>query len=378
MRGEQISPAGLLTAVAFLRELHMEQISQREGLHHEIFGSVLDRAEMTRFLLLRTETTQKRSARQPVAERPGSSFPVNRRRIENSKGDTENMTASQQGKHTADTVEMGRINRLRIIRRSDAGVWLDGRERGEIFMPRRYAGKDIMTGDDVDVFIFPDTGNQFLATTKRPYAMIGEYALLTVAAVTPVGAFLDWGLEKDLLVPFSEQKEKMEEGRSYIVHVHLDKRTNRIVASSKLNRFMSKQPAGFAEGQSVDLLICTQTEIGYKAIIDNTRWGILYKNEVFQPLKKGQRLRGFIKNVRDDGKIDLCLQLPGYAQIEGAAEKIIGTLKSQGGFIRVTDKSPSAIIYSMFGMSKKTYKKAIGSLYKRRLIAIEEHGIRLR
>jgi hypothetical protein len=302
---------------------------------------------------------------------------MNRRRIEDGKGYRAGMTASEQVKRPADTVEIGRINRLRIIRRSDAGVWLDGRELGEIFMPRSYAGKDNMTGADIDVFIFPDAEGHFLATTKRPYAMIGEYALLKVASVTPVGAFLDWGLKKDLLVPFSEQKEKMEEGRSYVVHVHLDKRSNRIVASSKLNRFMNKQPAGFAERQSVDLLICSQTEIGYKAIIDNTRWGILYRNEVFQQLKKGQRLPGFIKKIRDDGKIDLCLQLPGYAQIAGAAEKIIRTLTSQGGFIPVTDKSPSESIYRMFGISKKTYKKAIGSLYKGRLIAIEEHGIRL-
>lgn len=286
------------------------------------------------------------------------------------------MTAAEQRNRPAGKVEIGKINKLRVIRISDAGVWLDGKELGEIFMPRSYAAQSCSTGDDVDVFIFPDAEGQSLATTKRPYALIGEYALLKVASVTPVGAFLDWGLKKDLLVPFSEQKDKMEEGRSYVVYVHLDKRTNRIVASSKLNRFMNKQPAGFTEGQSVDLLICSQTEIGYKAIIDNARWGILYKNEVFQLLRKGQRLPGFIKKVRDDGKIDLCLQLPGYAQIEGAAEKIIAALKSQDGFIPVTDKSPSASIYGIFGISKKTYKKAIGSLYKRRLIVIDDHGIR--
>ncbi len=277
----------------------------------------------------------------------------------------------------AETVEIGRLNRLRVLRISDAGVWLDGKDRGELFMPRSYAGINCVTGDDIDVFIFPGSEGEILATTKRPYAMIGEYALLKVASVTPVGAFLDWGLKKDLLAPFSEQKEKMEEGRSYIVYVHLDERTNRIVASSKLNRFMNAQAAGFAEGQSVDLLICSQTEIGYKAIIDNTRWGILYKNEVFQQLRKGQRLPGFIKKVRDDGKIDLCLQLPGYAQIGDAAERIIMTLKSGGGFLPITDKSPSEVIYRVFGMSKKTYKKAIGLLYKRRVIAIEEQGIRL-
>ena len=287
------------------------------------------------------------------------------------------MRTAEQRRRPAGTVEIGNINRLRIMRRSDAGFRLDGKELGEIFMPRSYAAQDCSAGDDVDVFIFPDAEGQVLATTKRPFALIGEYALLKVAAVNPVGAFLDWGLKKDLLVPFSQQKEKMEEGRSYVVYVYLDKHTNRIVASSKLNRFINKQPVAFTEGQSVGLLICSQTEIGYKAIIDNARWGILYKNEVFQVLRKGQRLPGFIKKIRDDGKIDLCLQLPGYAHIEEAAEKIIAALKSQGGFLPVTDKSPSAFIYGIFGISKKTYKKAIGSLYKRRLIVIDDHGIRL-
>lgn len=302
---------------------------------------------------------------------------MNRRWIQSSKRHAERITGSEMRKLPAETVEIGRLNRLRVLRISDAGVWLDGKDRGELFMPRSYAGINCVTGDDIDVFIFPGSEGEILATTKRPYAMINEYALLKVASVTPVGAFLDWGLKKDLLAPFSEQKEKMEEGRSYIVYVHLDERTNRIVASSKLNRFMNAQAAGFAEGQSVDLLICSQTEIGYKAIIDNTRWGILYKNEVFQQLRKGQHLPGFIKKVRDDGKIDLCLQLPGYAQIGDAAERIIMTLKSRGGFLPMTDKSPSEAINHVFGMSKKTYKKAIGLLYKRRVIAIEEQGIRL-
>jgi len=274
-------------------------------------------------------------------------------------------------------VEIGKMNRLKVIKKLDAGVWLDGQELGGIFMPRSYAQKDCMIEDDVDVFIFSDSDDKPLATTKRPYAMVGECALLKVASVTPVGVFLDWGLNKDLLVPFNEQKEKMEEGKSYIVYVHLDKRTNRIVASSKLNRFLDKQPVDFQEGQRVELLICSQTEIGYKSIIDNARWGILYKNEVFQPIKKGQRLPGFIKKVRDDGKIDLCLQRPGHEKIDEVSDKIFDTLKAQGGFIPLTDKSPAGIIYSMFGVSKKTYKKAIGALYRKRLIAIESKGIKL-
>lgn len=274
-------------------------------------------------------------------------------------------------------VEIGKCNRLRVIRKTDTGVLLDGMNLGDIFMPNSYARLDGAAGDDIDVFIFPDSEGQLLATTKKPYAMVGDFALLKVASITAVGTFLDWGLKKDLLVPFGEQKERMQEGKSYIVHVHLDNKTGRIVASSKLNRFLDRQPAAFEEGRRVELLICSQTEIGYKAIIDNSRWGMLYKNEVFQPLRKGQRVPGFIKKVRDDGKIDLCLQKPGSEKIGEVSDKIIDLITARGGFIPITDTSPTGIIYNLFGVSKKTYKKAIGALYKKRIIAIEEDGIRL-
>lgn len=273
--------------------------------------------------------------------------------------------------------ETGKFNRLKVINKLDAGVLLDGEELGELFMPRSYSSADYNTGDTVDVFIFYDSEGKLLATTKRPYAMVGEFALLRVVSITPVGAFLDWGLKKDLLVPFSEQKEKMAEGRSYIVYVYRDERTNRIVASSNVSRFLDKGPIELLEGQGVELLICSQTEIGYKAIINNSRWGVLYKNEVFQPLRKGQQVPGFVKKVRDDGKIDLCLQKPGPEKVADMTDKIINALKTEGGFIAITDKSPAEIIYQMFGVSKKTYKKAIGALYKKRLIDIESDGIRL-
>jgi len=274
-------------------------------------------------------------------------------------------------------IETGKFNRLKVINKLDAGVLLDGEELGELFMPRSYSSADYNTGDTVDVFIFHDSEGQLLATTKRPYAMVGDFALLKVVSITPVGAFLDWGLKKDLLVPFSQQKEKMSEGRSYIVYVYRDERTNRIVASSKVGSFLDKGPNKLQEGQRVNLLISSQTEIGYKAIIDNSFWGVLYKNEVFQPLRKGQQIPGFIKKVRDDGKIDLCLQKPGPEKVADMTDKIMDALKREGGFIPITDKSPAEIIYNMFSVSKKTYKKAIGALYKERLIDIERDGIRL-
>jgi len=273
--------------------------------------------------------------------------------------------------------EIGRFNRLRVVRRVEAGAYLDDEELGEIFLPHSYVPEGCRPGDTVDVFIFYDSEDRLIATTQRPYAMVGEFAFLKVVAVNPVGAFLDWGLPKDLLVPFSEQKQRMEEGKSYIVFIYLDDRTGRIVASPKLNKFLDKQPVEFQEGQGVELLIYDQTEMGYKAIIDNSSRGVLYKNEVFQPLIKGRRITGFIKKVRADGKIDLCLQKPGYENIDGISEKIIEKLKARGGFIAVNDKSSPEIIYGLFGVSKKTYKKAIGALYKKRLIDIESSGITL-
>ncbi|MBI5739994.1 MAG: GntR family transcriptional regulator [Nitrospirae bacterium] len=274
-------------------------------------------------------------------------------------------------------METGKFNRLKVLREVDAGVYLDDEELGEILLPRSYVPEGCKTGDTVEVFIYYDSEDRLVATTERPYAMVGEFAFLKVVEVNPVGAFLDWGLPKDLLVPFSEQRHRMEEGKSYIVFIYLDDRTGRIVASPKLNKFLDKHLLEFQEGQGVELLIYDQTGMGYKAIINNSGRGVLYKNEVFQTLNKGQRITGFIKKVRADGKIDLRLQKPGYENIDDAAGKIMDKLKARGGFIAVTDKSSPDIIYDLFCMSKKTYKKAAGALYKKRLITIGSNGITL-
>ncbi len=273
--------------------------------------------------------------------------------------------------------EIGKMNRLRVISTDEAGVWLDGGELGNILMPRSLADKDYRIDDQPEVFLYHDSERQLMATTKVPFAMVNEFALLKVVSVSPAGAFLDWGLKKDLLVPFGEQKQKMQEGKSYIVFVLFDDKSARIIASSKLAKFLGRESMDLHEGQEVSLLISNQTEIGFEAIINNSLSGLLYKNEVFQPLRKGQKITGYIKKIREDGKIDLCLQKPGHEKIAGISENIINALKKQGGFIAVTDKSPAEVIYSLFGISKKTYKKAIGSLYKERMIAIEETGIRL-
>ncbi|MDP6923430.1 MAG: S1-like domain-containing RNA-binding protein [Candidatus Scalindua sp.] len=273
--------------------------------------------------------------------------------------------------------EIGVFNNLRVIKEVDFGVYLDGGEHEEILLPRRYVPEDCKVDDNIKVFIYLDSEDRFIATTETPYAMVGDFALLKVVAIEPVGAFLDWGLLKDLLVPFGEQSPTMEIGKSYIVKIYVDKQSNRIAATTRLDRYLDNKPGNFYAGQEVELLICNQTDIGYKAIINGTHWGVLYSNEVFQPLKSGQKTKGYIKKVREDNKIDLSLQKPGYERVDDITDTIINVLKEQGGFISVTDKSSPETINKLFGVSKKTYKKAIGAIYRRRLITIEDDGIRL-
>jgi len=273
--------------------------------------------------------------------------------------------------------EIGKLNKLRVVKELDFGIYLDGLEHGEILMPRRYVPENCKPEDIIDAFVYFDSEDRIIATTEKPYAMVGEFALLEAISVNSVGAFLNWGLPKDLLVPFNEQKQKMAEGQSYIVYVYIDHESKRIVASAKLDKFLDNLPPEYEIGQEVDLLIGNQTDIGYKAIIDNKHWGILYQNEVFQTLNKGQKIKGFIKKIREDEKIDLTMQKPGYEKVGDLLQIIVDALELHDGFISVTDKSPAEMIYQLFGMSKKNYKKAIGALYKKKSIVLEDHGIRL-
>ena len=273
--------------------------------------------------------------------------------------------------------EIGKFNNLRIVKLLDFGAYLDGGEHGEILLPKRYAPPQGRIGDRLEVFLYLDSDDRLIATTETPLAKVGDFAFLKVVSVNAVGAFLDWGLSKDLLVPFREQKTPMEEGRSYFVYVYLDKASRRIVASAKLNKFLDKTPVDFQAGRAVDLLIWTRTKLGYSAIIDNARLGVLYENEVFQDLQPGQRVKGFIKKVRDDQKIDLSLQQPGYQGIPDVSDTILAALRKNGGFLAVSDASMPETIQSLFGISKKTFKKAVGALYKRRLITLEDGGLRL-
>lgn len=273
--------------------------------------------------------------------------------------------------------DIGKYNNLRVIKEVDFGVYLDGGPEGEILMPIRYVPKDCQVGDYVDVFLYLDSEDRLVATTEKPYAQVGEFSMLRVKSVNKIGTFLDWGIMKDLLVPFREQKVTMTEERSYLVYIYVDEETRRIVASAKLNKFLDKSVPDYVVGQEVDLVIESETDLGYKAIINNKHWGILYENEVFEQLAKGLKLKGYIKKIRTDNKIDLSLQPIGYEKVDPIAQMILDQLKKDGGFIAVSDKSDAEKVYQVFGVSKKAFKQAIGSLYKKRLITIGTDGIRL-
>ena len=273
--------------------------------------------------------------------------------------------------------EIGKINNLQVVKSLDHGIYLDGGDLGEILMPSRYVPEDCQVGDAVDVFIYLDSADLLLATTETPYVMVGECAYLKVVDVNQAGAFMDWGLPKDLLVPYGEQISPLKIGQSYTVLAYLDENTNRIAATQKLDSNLSEEAQYFKPGQAVDILIFGKTELGYKAVINNTHIGLIYKNEVFQTLTHGEKLKGFIKAIREDMKIDLCLQLPGKDAREDLKTRILDHLRKNDGESILTDKSSPDDIYQCFAVSKKNYKKAIGTLYKKRLIHIEEDKIRL-
>jgi predicted RNA-binding protein (virulence factor B family) len=274
---------------------------------------------------------------------------------------------------------MGQFNSLQIVEESEVGFFLDSGDEhwGNILLPFKTAPKNCDVGDWLEVFIHFDSEDRIIATCQRPHALVGEFQLMRVVAVEKVGAFLDWGLPKDLLCPFGEQKIRLEKGRSYVVHVYVDDQTGRIVASTRLDRFLNDEPCFYEVGQAVELIITRETELGYNAIINNCDRGVLYHNEVFRKLRVGLKLRGFVGKVRPDGKIDLALNPPGYDKVGGIAQKIMSELRRNNGFLAVTSKTPAEEISRLFGVSKKSYKMALGSLYKKRLVAIEEGGIRL-
>jgi len=272
-------------------------------------------------------------------------------------------------------IEIGRFHNLPVIKTVDFGVYLDAGDDIEILLPRKQVPEAGNIGDKIDVFIYHDSEERLVATTQKPLAVVGQIALLPVKSVSKVGAFLDWNLPRDLFVPFREQQQKMVAGQSYAVYVYIDEISNRITASSRIDRFLTQSTHEFEEGQAVELIVYDSTPLGYKAIIDNRWIGVLYSSEIFRELETGLRIRGFIKKVREDNKIDLSLHGPGYRKVDDIASDILEQLKKFRDNIEISDKSSPELIYQLFGVSKKTFKRAIGLLYKQHLITIDDDGV---
>ncbi len=272
--------------------------------------------------------------------------------------------------------EIGQMNQLVVVKEVPFGVYLDAHDYGEVLLPSKFVPADCKVRDELDVFLYFDSEDKLIATTQRPRAVVGKFAYLKVIEISQVGAFLDWGLQKDLLVPFPLQRRRMEQGKFYLVYVTLDDQ-GRIIASSKIDKYLDRWPANYEEGEEVNLMIAEQCDIGRKAIINHRHWGVLYEAEIFKSIRYGKKLKGYIKQIREDGKLDLTLNKPGRGKIEDLAEQILIELKAGTGFVALHDKSPAEEIYRAYGQSKKTFKSAIGQLYKKRLIVIENDGIRL-
>lgn len=268
---------------------------------------------------------------------------------------------------------------LKILREKSFGLFLDGGDLGEILLPRREMPVKWELGGEVDVFLYRDSEDRPVATLKHPKVMPGQFARLKVLAVTGVGAFLDWGLPKDLMVPFREQKTRMEVGKSYIVRVMMDEETGRIIATTRLARHLdqSPPPSRWQPGTEVDLLVYGKTPLGYKAIIEGTHSGLIFANEVFQEIRPGEKLKGFIAEVRPDGKITLRLQATGRARVDDVEAEILAEIKARGGFWALNDNSPAEEIQRELGVSKRTFKQATGALFRKQLIDISDDGLRL-
>ncbi|MCE0555344.1 MULTISPECIES: S1-like domain-containing RNA-binding protein [Motilimonas] len=273
--------------------------------------------------------------------------------------------------------QTGIFNSLQIVKMVPFGIYLDAGDLGEVLLPSKFAPADVSVGDVIDVFLYTDSEDMVIATTQKPFACAGEFAYLKVVANTQPGAFLDWGLEKDLLVPFNQQRVPMEVNRNYVVYVYRDEKTQRLAASTKLDRFLDKKVPKFKKNEAVSVLIAQRTDLGYKAIINSTFWGVIYTNEIFKPIRVGQTHTAYIKQVRSDGRIDLSLQPPTHEIVDELSQAILEHLKRNGGNSTLSDKSDPAVISQHFGVSKNAFKRAIGGLFKAGRIALSKEGMKL-
>jgi len=276
-------------------------------------------------------------------------------------------------------IEIGKYANLEIVKEVDFGVYLDGGPFGEILLPKSNVSDSMEVGDEIKVFIYTDSEDRVIATTHKPHATTGEFAYLKAKDVSDFGAFLDWGIHKDLFVPFREQRSTMIAGNSYLVRLYLDNVTDRVVATTKFNPFLKKENTDFEENQEIDIIIADRVPTGFRVVVNETHWGMLYKNEIFADATTGDRKKAFVKRIREDGLIDVSLQKQHYQQqIPEAVQKLLNLLETSDGFISLTDKSKPEDIYALLQMSKKNFKKAVGYLYKQKQIELQEKGIKLK
>jgi len=273
-------------------------------------------------------------------------------------------------------VNVGRYNELEVLKHVDFGIYLRDGEQ-EILMPTKWVAANTKVGDKINVFIFRDSEDRLIATTVKPFAIADTFAFLEVKQANEMGAFLDWGMDKDLFVPFREQQGKMEQGRSYVVFVYVDEETDRIVASAKLNKFIEREDIDLMDGDVVELLVFSETDLGFNAIINDTYSGLIYKNEIFESIRVGDRVTGYVKHVREDGKIDLSLQKSGFELVDDVKWRILNMMKQNGGFLSLNDNSSPEQIKAELQISKKAFKKAVGALYRERLVKLTDKGVEL-
>lgn len=275
-------------------------------------------------------------------------------------------------------IKIGQINSLEVTKTADFGVFLDGDDYGSVMLPNKYVPKGTNVGDHIDVFLYFDSESQLAATIDKPIAQVGEWGLMQVEGVSSTGAFVNWGIkEKDLLIPFSEQRARFTAGQNILVYVYTDKASGRIVGTTKFNKWLDKTPANYQVNEEVNLIIAERSQLGYKAIVNGEHWGMIFPSDVFGKLFIGKKLKGYIKQIREDGKIDLALQKVGVAKMDDLSSKIVELLEKKGGFLPLNDKSSPEAIFDAFRTSKGTFKKTIGGLYKAGKIVIEKDGIRL-
>ncbi|MFZ5552835.1 MAG: S1 RNA-binding domain-containing protein [Bacteroidota bacterium] len=274
-------------------------------------------------------------------------------------------------------IQQGKYNLLYVTRKTQAGYWLTDDEGNEAILFQRETENEIPAGTEMDVFVYSDAENPFIATLKKPALVLNEFGYLECLSVNSAGAFLNWGIDKDLFVPFREQAKTMEEGKSYLVYLYFDEISQRLTASGKFNKFFEKENITLQPKEEVSLMVADQTELGFNAIINNRYKGLIYRNEIFRPLHTGDRIKGYVKQVREDGKIDLRLQKEGFSHTRDNETIILEKLKEKGGFLPLGDDSSPDEISIVLGISKKSFKKTIGALYKKRLISLEKTGIKL-